>query len=113
MLIDLGDRRRLVSEVELVFANFLQAEMFGTGLIESGQAGDVMDMGPLGFRAEIAQLHVFDHAFAKRCHAKAPLKVGLVVLDYQIQCFEGASRQQAGSGSQGGQHAGQVRGSAS
>ena len=62
----------LIDQVELVFANFFQAQMFGAGLIESCQTGDVMQVGSLRFAAEIAQLHVFDHALTKRCHAMAP-----------------------------------------
>jgi hypothetical protein len=38
----------------LIFAEFFQAEVFGTGLIESAQPGDVVDVVSLRFGAEIA-----------------------------------------------------------
>jgi hypothetical protein len=38
--------------------------MFRAGLEKSCQAGDVMQIASLGFRRQIAQLHVFDHAFS-------------------------------------------------
>jgi len=37
-----------------------------------GNAGNEMQTGSLGCRTQTAQLHVFDPALAKRCHAEAP-----------------------------------------
>jgi hypothetical protein len=68
----LGRILPLIDHIQLVFAKFFQAQVFGTGLIKSRQAGNVMQVGSLRSGAEIAQLHVFDHALTKRCHAMAP-----------------------------------------
>ena len=38
--------------------------MFRAGPIELGQTGDVMPVGSLRLRREIAQLHIFGHAFS-------------------------------------------------
>jgi hypothetical protein len=38
--------------------------MFRAGLIKLGQSGDVVQIGSLRLRREIAQLHIFDHAFS-------------------------------------------------
>jgi hypothetical protein len=38
--------------------------MFRADLEKSRQAGDVMQITSLGFRRQIAQLHVFDHSFS-------------------------------------------------
>jgi hypothetical protein len=48
----------------LELPEIFQVQMFRAGLIESGQTGDVMQVGSLGLRREIAQLHIFGHAFA-------------------------------------------------
>jgi hypothetical protein len=41
-----------------------QVQMFRAGLIELGQTGDVVQIGSLCLGRQIAQLHVFDHAFS-------------------------------------------------
>jgi len=78
----------LANQIQLVFAKFFQAQVIGTGLIESRQAGNVVQVRSLRFRAEIAQLHIFDHALTKRCHATAPWIFGLVIGNNLIQCFK-------------------------
>jgi hypothetical protein len=76
----------LVDQVKLIFAKFLQAEAFGADLIESGQPGDVMQISSLRALAEIAQLHIFDHALTKGCHAKAPWMLDWSLRNNLIQC---------------------------
>ena len=75
----LGRILALIDHIQLVFAKFFQAQVFRTGLIKSRQAGNLMQVGSLRSRAEIAQLHIFDHALTKRCHAMAPWRCGLVI----------------------------------
>ena len=53
-----------VGQVDLILADVFQVQMFRAGLIELGQTGDVMQIGSLGLGRQIAQLHVFDHAFS-------------------------------------------------
>jgi len=48
----------------LILAEIFQVQMFRAGLIELGQAGNVMQIASLGFGRQIAQLHVFNHAFS-------------------------------------------------
>ena len=78
----------LVNQIQLVFAKFFQAQVFGTGLIESRQAGNVVQVRSLRFRAEIAQLHIFDHALTKRCHATAPWILDWSLGNNRIHCFK-------------------------
>ena len=58
----LGRQAALVGQVQLIFPDLFQAEMFRAGLVESGQTGNVMHVVSLRLRAEVAQLHVFEHA---------------------------------------------------
>ena len=62
----------LVDRIQLIFANVFQAEVVGAGLVKSRQAGNVVQVRSLRVRAEITQLHIFDHALTKWGHATAP-----------------------------------------
>ena len=53
-----------VGQVDLVLADVFQVQMFRAGLIELRQTGDVMQIASLCLGRQIAQLHVFDHAFS-------------------------------------------------
>jgi hypothetical protein len=44
----------LDDHVELILPDLFQAEVGRTGLVESGQTGDVMQVRSLGFAAEVA-----------------------------------------------------------
>ena len=88
----------LVDQVKLIFAKFLQAEAFGTDLIESGQPDDVMQISSLCALAEITQLHIFDHALTKRCHAKAPWMLDWSLGNNLIQCLRSLAPRQGGRG---------------
>jgi hypothetical protein len=50
----LGRILAFVDHIQLVFADFLQAQVFGAGLIKSRQAGNVMQVSSLCSGAEIA-----------------------------------------------------------
>ena len=65
ILVD-GFRRQLalVEQVELILADGFDVEDLGTSVEILGEAGDVMEVVFLSRRRQIAQLHVFDHAFS-------------------------------------------------
>lgn len=58
-----GAVQAVVSEIDLILAQILQVQVFRTDLEELGQAGDVVQVSPLRLGREMAQLHIFGHAF--------------------------------------------------
>ena len=65
ILVD-GFRRELtlVKEVKLVLSDGLQIEQFGALAEVLGETRHVVNIVSLGFGREVAQLHVFEHAFS-------------------------------------------------
>ena len=62
----------LVDEVKLVLADRFQVQNLRALAEILGEVGHIMDIVSLSGRREIAQLHIFDHALTKWCHAIAP-----------------------------------------
>ena len=58
----IGGELAFVEQVELILADCLNVEVFGTGAEVPGETGDQRDIVLLGAGCEIAQLHIFDHA---------------------------------------------------
>jgi hypothetical protein len=55
---------------DLVGANLFLSQL-SRGFAEvAGKTADLQDVGKLGVRGEVAQLHVLDHAFPKNSHEK-------------------------------------------
>jgi len=54
----------VAGKVDLILADILQVQMFRADLEKLRQTGDVMQIASLRFWRQIAQLHVFDHAFS-------------------------------------------------
>jgi hypothetical protein len=67
-------RRELafLQQVQSVLANGFRIELLGRAAEILGKLGYIADVALLGAGGEIAQLHVFDHALPKWCHAMAP-----------------------------------------
>ncbi len=69
-----ADRRRgqvpVVCQIQLVGAN-LRGAQYRWGLAEvTSEPSDVLHVGALGRRREVANLHVFEHALPKRGHRR-------------------------------------------
>ncbi len=54
----------LVEEMQLIGADMLGSELIGGGLKVLGELGDIADITVDGVGREVANLHVFEHAFA-------------------------------------------------
>ena len=54
----------LLGQIKLVLADGFQVQLFRAAVEIFGKLSDIMDVAALGSAREIAEAHVFDHAFS-------------------------------------------------
>ena len=67
-MIELAARCRSCEQVEQIGPDLRWPELIGRFAEMAGEAGDLLDVDALGVRRQVADLHVLDHATAKRAH---------------------------------------------
>src|SRR5262249_39478821 len=65
-----------VRQVHLVRADFFDTQRGWRLTKVVGKMGNLLKIGALGMRRQVAHLHVFDHALAKRGHRELHCRVG-------------------------------------
>jgi hypothetical protein len=65
-----GGQLPVLDQMDLIGSDVSRPQQLG-GLAEmAGELGDLLDVGALGVQREVADLHVLDHAMAKRRHGR-------------------------------------------
>ena len=61
-------------EEHLVGPDLLRAQLLGRAAEMAGEPGHLADVGRLGVRRQVPDLHIIRHAAAKGCHGESPLR---------------------------------------